>query len=86
MRSPFSHARIVNIDTSKAKEVEGDHLAFNISGMLVWYAPPFTRKLPIYLAERMAEYSATSRRRALAYVVLVFYGLPAVIFFVSRWF
>lgn len=55
------------------------HLLFNVGGILVFYPLKFTRRIPLYLAERLAE--ACSRRRwfAPAYVLVVFFILPSVL-------
>jgi len=55
------------------------HLLFNLSGTALVYATPWTRRLPIVLAERLAGLAVESRRWALLYVVVLFYGLPALL-------
>lgn len=67
-----------------ARQIALVHLLFNLAGMAIWYVPPFMRNVPLRLAERMAEFAAKSRRWAVVYVGLVFYGLPAGIFFLSK--
>jgi sodium-dependent phosphate cotransporter len=67
-----------------ARQIALVHLFFNISGMAVWYAPSFTRRAPLYLAERLAAFAEHRRRWAIAYVAFVFYGLPALAFYVSE--
>jgi sodium-dependent phosphate cotransporter len=57
------------------------HLLYNVFGIaLVW---PI-RFIPIGLAERLAKYSIRSRLVPLAYVVLVFFFVPAVLIFSTR--
>jgi sodium-dependent phosphate cotransporter len=60
------------------------HLLFNVAGILVWYVPPPLRRIPPYLARRMGRFAARKKRWAVVYVAGVFYGLPALIFFVGE--
>lgn len=70
--------------TGAARQIAIVHLLFNIGGMLVWYVPRPLRGIPIRLAERLSRFAAAKRGWAIAYVVGVFYGLPAGIFFLSK--
>lgn len=67
-----------------ARQVALTHLLFNVAGMLVFYVPPFTRQIPMYLARRLSFVAAKSKRVALAYVVGAFYGVPALMVFLFR--
>ncbi len=67
-----------------ARQIALVHLSFNLAGILVWYAPPPLRKIPLRMAEWLADFAAEKRRWAIAYVAFVFYGVPALIFFASR--
>ena len=67
-----------------ARSVAFVHLSFNVAGMFLWFFPPMTREVPIRLAERLARFAAVKTRWAIAYVIGVFYLLPAGIFFLSR--
>lgn len=60
------------------------HLFFNLAGILVWYVPTYTRKIPLRLATRFAEFATRSKKWAVMYVVMAFYALPAAIFFVAE--
>jgi sodium-dependent phosphate cotransporter len=57
------------------------HLCFNISGTIIWYP---LRKLPITLALKMASICSKSRKLALAYLVVVFYVIPALLILIAR--
>ena len=57
------------------------HLCFNISGSLVWYP---LRRLPIKMAEIMADISMRSKRVAIIYMIVVFYIIPGVFILVTR--
>ena len=52
------------------------HLLFNISGILIWW--PFSR-LPLYLANTLAEFSIKNKLYPFAYVVTVFFIIPLVV-------
>lgn len=67
-----------------ARQIALVHLLFNVTGILVWYAPPPLRQIPLHAAKGLAKFAARSRRWAIFYVVAVFYGLPAGIFFLSK--
>lgn len=52
------------------------HLYFNILGIVFLY--PF-RKVPIYLAKRVARYISTNRKMAILFIVVVFFAIPGSI-------
>jgi sodium-dependent phosphate cotransporter len=60
------------------------HLLFNVVGILIVYPLPFMRKIPITLAERFAGIASGDRKLAVAIVLGVFYGIPALLVFASR--
>jgi sodium-dependent phosphate cotransporter len=57
------------------------HLLFNISGILIWW--PFSR-LPLYLANTLAEFSIKNKLYPFAYVLTVFFIIPLVIILIFR--
>ncbi len=59
------------------------HLLFNLSGTLLIYPIPAIRRLPLVAAEAMARLAVNSRRWALLYVIILFYGLPALFAFLN---
>jgi len=62
-----------------ARQIALVHLGFNLSGIFIWYVPPPLRALPLWLAERFAEFATQHKRWALLYVAGIFYGVPALI-------
>jgi sodium-dependent phosphate cotransporter len=54
------------------------HLLFNVAGTILIYPLEMTRRLPLRAAEWLASAAAKSRRIALLYVFLLFYGVPAL--------
>jgi sodium-dependent phosphate cotransporter len=54
------------------------HLLFNISGTLLVYPIQRIRNIPLVAARRLADVAIRSRRWALLYVILLFYGVPAL--------
>lgn len=60
------------------------HLLFNVAGIALVYPLRAVRRLPIALSERFAAVAQRSRRIAIAYVVVAFYGLPALLIFAYR--
>jgi solute carrier family 34 (sodium-dependent phosphate cotransporter) len=61
------------------------HLLFNLSGILIWYVPAFTRNVPLRGAEWLANLAARSRKWAIIYVVMTFYLLPGLLVFLGSW-
>ncbi|XP_057297475.1 sodium-dependent phosphate transport protein 2B-like isoform X2 [Hydractinia symbiolongicarpus] len=59
------------------------HLFFNISGILIWYPVPLMRRIPIKMAKRLGNTTASYRWFALSYLVIVFFVMPALIFALS---
>ncbi len=60
------------------------HVLFNLIGTLIVYPIPAIRRVPLAAAEGLARIATKSRKWALAYVVVLFYGLPAIIAFLYR--
>ena len=60
------------------------HLLFNIAGTLLIYPFPPFRRIPLLLAQKLADYAVRRRRWAIIYVLLVFFGLPALFAFLNR--
>lgn len=67
-----------------ARQIAIVHLLFNLMGMLLFYVPTVTRRWPMKAAQSLAGVAVRSRRWALIYVVGAFYGIPALLVFVSR--
>lgn len=59
------------------------HLFFNLSGLLIWFPFPITRKVPIKLAKFMGNTVADHRWFALAYLIFVYFLFPFLIFALS---
>lgn len=60
------------------------HLLFNLSGTLLIYPVRAMRRLPLTAARKLADVAVRSRVLALAYVAILFYGLPALFALVNR--
>lgn len=59
------------------------HLLFNVTGVLIFFPFPFMRRMPVFLATRLAELATRSKRYAFVYVVGVFFVIPGL--FVLLW-
>ena len=70
----------------EARQIAFVHLFFNLMGTAVFFVPRFTRQIPLRMAGWMAEFATRKRKWAVAYVMGIFYVLPAGIFFLSRLF
>ncbi|MFO7588493.1 MAG: Na/Pi symporter [Gemmatimonadota bacterium] len=60
------------------------HLLFNLSATVLIFPNHRVREIPLRLARRLAAVAVRSRRLALAYVVGLFYGLPALFALVNH--
>ena len=59
------------------------HLFFNITGVLLFYPVPITRKVPIGLAKMLGNTTAKYRWFAFLYLILMFFVFPGFIFGLS---
>ena len=61
------------------------HFLFNITGTVMVYPVPAIRNLPLAAAARFADFAVRSRKWAVAYILFLFYGLPAVFAFLDQY-
>ena len=54
------------------------HLLFNLSGTVLIYPVERIREIPLSASRWLADTAANSRRWAVIYVIMLFYGLPAL--------
>ena len=54
------------------------HTLFNLGGIMLLYPVPFTREIPIRLAEALAELAARRRTAVLGYIIVTFIVVPAI--------
>ena len=59
------------------------HLFFNISGTLLFYPIPVTRKAPIALAKGLGNITAKYRWFAIVYLIFMFIAFPGFVFALS---
>ncbi len=59
------------------------HLFFNISGILLFFPIPITRKIPLSLAKKLGHVTADYRWFAFAYLITIFFILPGIVFGLS---
>jgi sodium-dependent phosphate cotransporter len=52
------------------------HFLFNIFGTLIWFAPPITRKAPLYMANKLGELTERNKFWGIAYIGVVFFIVP----------
>jgi sodium-dependent phosphate cotransporter len=62
------------------------HLLFNVTGTVMIYPVKAIRRIPLRLAQGLADIAVNSRQWALLYVFVLFYGLPALFAFADRLF
>ena len=61
------------------------HLLFNLSGIALIYPIERIRRIPMAMSEWLAGVAVKSKRNAVVFVLGVFYGLPALLVFVTRY-
>jgi len=66
-----------------AVTVACSHLLFNLAGTLLIFVPPPIRRIPLACARALGRLTVRNRLYAVAYVVLVFFVVPAILIFVS---
>lgn len=59
-------------------EIAVVHLCFNLAGILLVYPWPPVRNLVLASVRRFAEFASRSKMLAIAYMAVIFYGLPAL--------
>lgn len=67
-----------------AVQIAAVHLLFNVIGICLVYPFPRIRQIPLNGARWLAHLAVKSRNLAIAYVLMVFYGLPALLIALSR--
>jgi sodium-dependent phosphate cotransporter len=60
------------------------HLLFNLTGTVMIYPFEPIRRIPLLLAQKLADTAARSKRWAIIYVIALFYGVPAVFALVNQ--
>ncbi len=66
-----------------AHQIAIAHLLYNLLGVIVIYSIPWLRKIPMDLAEWLARLGSERKGLAIAYIFLVFFGVPAGLVYVS---
>ncbi|WP_143755486.1 hypothetical protein [Gloeocapsopsis sp. IPPAS B-1203] len=52
------------------------HMVFDLYAIALLYPTKYTRKLPVWLAEKSANFVTAGRVAAIGYIALIFYALP----------
>jgi sodium-dependent phosphate cotransporter len=52
------------------------HMVFDIYSIILLYPIKYTRQLPVWLAEKSADFVTAGRVAAIGYIALLFYALP----------
>ena len=68
-------------ESPKAVVVAFVHLLFNITGIVIWWP---LRKLPLFLARRVSDFSIRNRFFPFAYIITVFFLLPLAVILLLR--
>ncbi len=66
-----------------AHQIAIAHLLYNLLGVFVIYSIPWLRKIPMDLAEWLARLGSERKGMAIAYIFLVFFGVPSGLVYVS---
>jgi len=76
-------ATAVTGNAQAALQIAFIHLTYNILGVVIIYGIPFLRHLPVKAAEWLGQTASENKMAALAYVLGVFFVVPAVCLGVS---
>ncbi|MGB5525707.1 MAG: Na/Pi symporter [Gemmatimonadota bacterium] len=60
------------------------HLLFNVSATALIYPVKRIREIPLNMARRLARLAVRSKTMAIAYILILFYGLPALFALLNR--
>jgi sodium-dependent phosphate cotransporter len=60
------------------------HLIFNVSGTVIFFAIPFMRRLPIFMARTIASYSVRNKKIVFIYIATVFFLIPTIVVIISK--
>jgi sodium-dependent phosphate cotransporter len=66
-----------------AVTVAFSHLMFNLTAALLIYVPSPVRAIPLYLARTLGRIGSQNRLVAAVYILMVFFGLPLLMLFVT---
>jgi len=69
---------VTGVNASAGITIALVHFLFNMSGILLIFPVGRVREIPLAAARWLANTAAESRRWALAYVAVLFYGIPAL--------
>lgn len=76
-------AALASSDLKNTLQIAFCHFFFNITGILIWYPVPFMRRVPIRGAKFLGNTTAKYRWFAVAYLIVVFFIVPLVVFGLS---
>ncbi len=62
------------------------HLLFNVCGTLLFFVPPWTRRIPIHIARFLASIFVRRKKLAIVYIAAVFFIIPILGMFIMRQF
>ena len=77
-------ATAVTGNSEAALQIAFIHLTYNILGVLILYGLPMTRYLPVKAAQKLGDVAAENKMIALAYIVGVFFVVPALCLVISN--
>ena len=77
---------VVGDQAMAARQIAMVHLLFNLTAITLIFSIPRAADVPIRMAQRLAMVADKSKRWAFAYIIGMFYGVPAALFFISKLF
>lgn len=79
-------ATAVTGNAEAALQIAFIHLSYNVLGVMIIYGLPFFRFLPVKAAEKLGEVASENKMMALAYILGVFFVVPALCLGISSFF
>lgn len=77
---------ITGANAQLAMQIALVHVLFNVFGILLIYALPFLRPIPLYMANKLADWGLRNKLYVFAYIFGVFFIVPLGIIFIGRLF
>ena len=60
------------------------HLLFNVCGTMIFFVPPFMRRIPLFIVRVLVSYCVCNKKFVFVYLATVFFIIPIVAMLISR--
>ena len=84
MRALLAALAVSGPNATAGLEIALVHLLFNLSGLILIYPAGPIRRIPLRLARWVTQLALRSRKLAVMWIALLFYGLPGLCIALSQ--